>query len=122
MESLLHELWLNILENAKNIKTLIRISVASKFFLRVVRTGNWSSIKVHIKNQINLEYMLSTYKFKNIDLGYTNITPLLADPTEGTGESVSKLGGCRTLNLGRTKITPLRGPHRRPSALSRRYG
>ena len=98
MESLPNELWSGILEN---VQTLMQISLVSNFFLRVVRTGSWSLIKVRVKNQIILEHILSTYKFKNLDLSNTKITD----------ESVSKLIKCHTLNLGGTKITPLRGPY-----------
>ena len=94
MEYIPTELWLLMIADLNDAKETIKITIVSKLFMRSIKNHNWYFC-VKIKNDIDLEYVLNNYKFKN----------LVINKKCEVNKFIDKLAKCHTLDLYRTNIT-----------------
>lgn len=111
----MEDIWPLILENLKDMRKIIQLSLISKLLLRIIKTHHWYC-KLYISHNDLLEYVLDNYHLKNLCLGgdcdvdqYVNkliyCHTLDLSCTNVTDKDVNKLIHCYKINLRYTRIT-----------------
>ncbi len=98
-------------------KNLVKLNLISKFHTDIIKTNHFNNTIINIKNVGMLEYVLTNYKFGNLNFESSKIDinpyidrikychTLNLSKTNVSNNSVIKLRGLHTLLLSKTSVT-----------------